>query len=136
MLRRAMVRAAGGQPCPPDDPPYPLETDPLARFVRRFAHRFTVVLPCARTKVLEAVIQDAIEANKPTHTLHSLCWMDAGFRIGGSLVGLSRLGETPCFEPALLGTAVLGANNTLGRAEPETRFRTGDRLNQERIGKP
>ncbi|KSB91824.1 hypothetical protein AS593_07310 [Caulobacter vibrioides] len=136
MLRRAMIRAAGGQPCPPDDPPYPLETDPLARFVRRFAHRFTVVLSRARTPVLEAVIQDAIEANKPAHTLHALCWMDAGFRVGGSLVGLSRLGETPCFEPALLGTAVLGADNTLGRAEPETRFRTGDRLNQERTGKP
>jgi phage tail-like protein len=137
LLRRAAIRAAGGMPCPEDDPPYPMESDPLARFVRRFAHRFTVVLPCSRSDTLEAVIEDAVEANKPAHTLHSLCWLDAGFRLGASsMVGLSRLGETPCFEPGLLGTAVLGANNTLGRYEPDTRFRTGQRLTHEGTGRP
>ena len=126
MLRRELVRAGGGTPCPPADPPYPIETDPLARFVRRFAHRFTVVLPCRRTDTLEAVIQDAVEANKPAHTLHTLCWLDAGFQLGRALVGLSRLGETPCFEPSLLGTAVLGSHRApIGRYEPETRFRLG-----------
>lgn len=131
MLRRELVRAQGGTPCPPADPPYPIEADPLARFVRRFAHRFTVVLPCRRTDTLEAVIQDAVEANKPAHTLHTLCWLDAGFQLGRALVGLSRLGETPCFEPSLLGTAVLGSNNTIGRYEPDTRFRPGQRLTRD-----
>jgi len=129
LLRRAALRAAGGTPCPVDDPPYPMESDPLARFVRRFAHRFTVVLPCARTDNLEAVIQHAVEANKPAHTLHTLCWLDAGFRLGASsMVGLSRLGETPCFEPGLLGTAVLGTSATISHGEPDTRFRIGQRL--------
>jgi len=131
MLRRELVRAAGGTPCPPADPPDPIETDPLARFVRRFAHRFTVVLPCRRTDTLEAVIQDAVEANKPAHTLHTLCWLDAGFQLGRALVGLSRLGGTPCFEPSLLGTAVLGSNYTIGRYEPDTRFRPGQRLTSD-----
>ncbi len=131
MLRREFLRAEGGTPCPPADPPYPIETDPFARFVRRFAHRFTVVLPCRRTDPLEAVIQDAVEANKPAHTLHTLCWLDTGFQLGRALVGLSRLGETPCFEPSLLGTAVLGSNYTIGRYEPETRFRPGQRLTRD-----
>jgi phage tail-like protein len=142
MLRRELVREQGGTPCPPADPPYPIETDPLARFVRRFAHRFTVVLPCARTDTLEAVIQDAVEANKPAHTLHTLCWLDAGFQLGRALVGLSRLGETPCFEPGLLGSAVLGRQYTIGRHEPDVRFRPGQRLTrdhrsmQERTARP
>jgi phage tail-like protein len=137
LLRRAKITATGGTPCPPDDPPYPLEIDPLARFVRRFAHRFTVVLPCTRTPTLVDVIEAAVEANKPAHTVHTLCWLDAGFRLGGSsTVGLSRLGETPCFEPGLLGTAVLGAANTIGRYQPDTRFRTGQRLIHERAARP
>jgi hypothetical protein len=136
MLRRELVRAAGGTPCPPNDPPYPIETDPLARFVRRFAHRFTVVLPCRRTDTLEAVIQDAVEANKPAHTLHTLCWLDAGFQLGRALVGLSRLGDTPCFEPGLLGTAVLGSLYTIGRYEPDTRFRPGQQLTRDHRSMP
>ena len=132
LLRRAAITAAGGTPCPPDDPPYPMETDPLARFIRRFAHRFTVVLPCAKTPTLAAVIDAAVEANKPAHTLHTLCWLDAGFRLGASsTVGLSRLGETPCFEPGLLGTAVLGAANTIGRHQPDGRFHTGQPLSHD-----
>jgi hypothetical protein len=136
MLRRELVRAAGGTPCPPDNPPYPIETDPLARFVRRFAHRFTVVLPCRRTDTLEAVIQDAVEANKPAHTLHTLCWLDAGFQLGRALVGLSRLDDTPCFEPGLLGTAVLGSLYTIGRYEPDTRFRPGQQLTRDHRSMP
>lgn len=129
MLRRRMVVVAGGAPCPPDDPPWPMETDPLALFVRRFAHRFTVVLPCHRSDTLEVVLQDAIEANKPAHTLHTLCWLDAGFRLGkSSLVGLARLGDTLCFEPGVLGTAVLGTLNTVGEYERDARFRPGQRL--------
>jgi phage tail-like protein len=129
MLRRAAIRAGGGEPCPAADPPEPIEADPFARFVRRFAHRFTVVLPACRTEVLEGVIQDAVEANKPAHTLHALCWLDAGFQLGrGSYVGLARLGETPCFEPGVLGAAVLGAHNTLGEYAPDARFQPGQRL--------
>jgi phage tail-like protein len=132
LLRRAQTQAAGGTPCPLDDPPDPIETDPLARFVRRFAHRFTVILPCHRDSVLEGVIQDAVEANKPAHTLHMLCWLDAGFQLGrSSYAGVARLGSTPCFEPGLLGTAVLGTQNTIGAYRPDLRFRLGQPLSRD-----
>jgi phage tail-like protein len=134
MLRRAAIRAGKEIRCPADDPPWPMETDPDALFVRRFAHRFTVVLPCRRTDTLAAIIEAAIETNKPAHTLHRLCWFDAGFQIGAaSLVGLARLGETPCFDPGILGAAVLGKANTLGRGGPEPRFGIGQRLNRDRM---
>jgi phage tail-like protein len=125
-LRRQAERVAGRSPCPAEDPPAPIEADPYARFVRRFAHRFTVVLPVCRTDVLAGVISDAIEANKPAHTVHRLCWLDSGFRLGpSSLVGLARLGERGRFDPALLGEAVLGRADTIGRPSPDPRFHLG-----------
>ena len=130
MLRRELVRAAGGTPCPPDDPPYPIETDPLARFVRRFAHRFTVVLPCRRTDTLEAVIQDAVEANKPAHTLHTLCWLDAGFQLGlqrwsGCRVSArrpasSRVSSAPRCSAATTRSAAMSRTRASGRAAAHT----------------
>lgn len=126
-LRRAAVRLAGGTPCPPADPPDPLAGDALLRLVRRHAHRFTVIVPAHRCDELEAVLAHAIETHKPAHTIHTLCWLDAGFRLGqGSLVGIARLGPRPAFAPAVL-EAPLGAGRSLGRATPEERWRVGAR---------
>jgi phage tail-like protein len=127
MARRAATRLAGGVPCPPADPAGPQGGDALIRLVRRHAHRFTVIVPARRCAELEAVLELATETHKPAHTIHSLCWLDAGFRLGqGSLVGIARLGPRPAFAPAVL-EAPLGAGRTLGRALPEDRWRVGAR---------
>lgn len=128
ILRRMAVRAEGNNPCPEADPPMPLDDDPVIAFHRRFAHRFTVVLPRRRTEDLAAVLDLAIETNKPAHTVHALCWLDAGYRLGkGSLVGIARIGAPDGFVPAVLGEAgaPLGAGRTLGVAAAEDRWMVG-----------
>lgn len=127
LLRRAAQRAQGATPCPAADPPPPLDPDPVIAFHRRFAHRFTVVVPAHRTEDLAAVLDLAVETNKPAHTLHALCWLDAGFRLGeGSLIGIAPIGGRPEFAPAILGSrAPLGAGHTLGHAPPEDRWMIG-----------
>jgi phage tail-like protein len=126
LLRRAAARAEGDTPCPADDPPAPLDPDPLIRFHRRFAHRFTVLVPAHRCDDLEAVLELATETHKPAHTIHAFCWLDAGFRLGaGSLVGLSRIGPRDSFAPGVIGRATLGARHTISRATAEDRFRLG-----------
>ncbi len=125
-LRRAAVRAEGGAPCPAEEPLQPLDPDPLIRFHRRFAHRFTVLVPAHRDATLEAVLELATETHKPAHTIHTLCWLDAGFRLGaGSLAGIARIGPRPGFAPGVIGRAPLGAGRTIGRAGVEDRFRLG-----------
>lgn len=126
-LRRAAVRLEGGTPCPQADPPEPLDPDPVIAFHRRYAHRFTVVVPRHRTEELLAVLDLAIETNKPAHTLHALCWLDAGFRLGqGSLVGIAPVGGRSEFAPAILDArAPLGAGRTLASAPPEDRWMVG-----------
>lgn len=125
-LRRAAARAEGGTPCPAEDPPAPLDDDPLIRFHRRFAHRFTVLVPARRCDDLEGVLELATETHKPAHTIHTLCWLDAGFRLGaGSLVGIARIGPREGFAPGVIGRATLGARHTIGRAAAEDRFRLG-----------
>lgn len=135
-LRRA---AAGDAVCPSGEIPFPVETDPLARFVRRFAHRFTVILPRCHTDVLAALIVEAIEANKPAHTLHRLCWLDAGFQLDrAAMIGIARLGQPRGFELGVLGAAVLGRAGTLGRrSQTDFGFHPGNpigRAQRETIG--
>ncbi|WP_270939233.1 phage tail protein, partial [Falsiroseomonas oryzae] len=115
LVRRAATRATGGTPCPEADPPDPLDDDALIRFHRRFAHRFTVVVPAHRTEDLAAVLELATETHKPAHTLHRFCWLDAGFRLGaGSLVGIARIGGRDGFRAGILGDrAPLGADRLL-----------------------
>lgn len=96
-------------PCPEWDPADPLRADPLRRFYRRHAHRFTVIVPRCRKPELEAVLETAIEAAKPAHTLHRLCWIEAGFCLGqSSRVGLHSLGRPARAAPPVLGRALLG----------------------------
>ena len=121
-LRRAAIREEGGPPCPATDPPDPLPDGAEQAFYRRFAHRFTVIVPRARCAPLDAVLADAIELHKPAHTIHDMCWLDAGFRLGSaSMVGISRVGARASFAPGVLGTAAL-AGATIGRAIPTNGF--------------
>jgi phage tail-like protein len=129
--RRAGRRAKNEPLCPPADPPEPLGGDALIRLARRHAHRFTVIVPARRSADLEAVLELATETHKPAHTIHALCWLDAGFRLGqGSLVGIARIGPRPGFQPAVLD-APLGGGRTLGRFLPEDRWRVGARRMQQ-----
>ncbi|MFN9635680.1 MAG: phage tail protein [Synechococcaceae cyanobacterium] len=109
LAHRQSVRGAGGEPCPGREPPSPVAADPLRAWYRQQAHRFTVLLPLERTTELEAVLQQALELHKPAHTLHQLCWLEAGLCLErGVLVGLHRLGASPRAAPPVLGQALLG----------------------------
>lgn len=116
-------RAVDPQPCPAADPEDPLPDDPLIAFYRRHAHRFTVIVPLPLDSVLADVLEQAIERHKPAHTLHRLCWLDAGFRVGSaSLVGISAIGPKDCPRPAVLGSAVLSTFTTLHRGRRDDRY--------------
>ncbi len=117
-LRRALDDA----PCPAEAPADPLPDDALLAFYRRHAHRFTVIVARACTAPLAAVLEEAIENNKPAHTLHRLCWLDAGYRVGSaSLVGISHLGARERASPAVLGRATLSAFSTLHHGRRDDR---------------
>lgn len=109
LATRASERSAGRSPCPSTDPPSPLASDPLRRWFRQRAHRFTVLVPRCRTAALEVVLEQALQAHKPAHTLHQLCWVEAGYCLAsGVRVGLHRLGPSSRGSPPVLGQALLG----------------------------
>ena len=82
-----------------------------------------MIVPRACDAALAAVLELAIEAHKPAHTLHRLCWLDAGYRVGSaSLVGISHLGPVSRPTPAVLGSAVLSTFTTLHRGRREDRY--------------
>jgi phage tail-like protein len=111
---------AGTLFCPPEPPPAPLDADPVVSFVRRTAHRFTVVVFRGCDSALADVLETAVERHKPAHTLHQLCWLEAGFRLGvTTYVGFgTRLAGVEGFTPAVLGESPLGAPNLLSEASP------------------
>jgi len=116
-------RATEATPCPARPPADPLPGDPQIAFYRRHAHRFTVIVPRACDATLAEVLELAVETAKPAHTLHRLCWLDAGYRVGSaSLVGLSHLGPVDRSRPAVLGDAVLSTFTTLHRGGREDRY--------------
>ena len=94
--------------------------DGVRAFYRRTAHRFAVIVYAPCTPDLAAVLDRAVELNKPAHTLHTLCWMDSGMRLGSaSYVGLSTLPGAAAPPPTMtVGPGVLGAT-TLSRAGPD-----------------
>lgn len=94
--------------------------DDVVAFYGATAHRFQVLVGGTPGAELRAVVDEAIEANKPAHTLHELCWLDTGFRLDVSAyVGLSWIGDADRFKPAILGAAHLGIHNTLSHAPIE-----------------
>lgn len=112
--RRQKEVAEKQTPCPEADPAEPLSDNAVIAFYRRRAHRFTVMVPCTENASLKAVLERAIESNKPAHTLHQLHWVDKGYRIGcTSVVGIHALGQIPRAAPAVLGAGVLGVEQTL-----------------------
>jgi phage tail-like protein len=119
-LERRAKAEAGTLFCPPEPPPDPLDPDPLISFVRRTAHRFTVVVFRGCDQALADVLETAVERHKPAHTLHQLCWLEAGFRLGvTTYVGFgTRLARVEGFTPAVLGESPLGAPTLLSEASP------------------
>ena len=113
--RRQKVRPAGSVRCPDEDPPDPLDPDPLVSFHRRYAHRFSVLLFRDPEPDVEAVIEAAVETGKPAHTLHRLCWLDAGFRLGtNAYVGIgTRMAGVDSLIHALVGESPLGVDRTI-----------------------
>jgi len=117
LLDREQLAQQGEKTCPETDPPPPLSDNAVIAFYRRQAHRFTVLVPRTETAQLKAVLCQAIEFNKPAHTLHRLCWVNTGYRIGTtSLVGIHSLGNTPRAAPTVVGDAVLGPLSSLNEA--------------------
>ena len=106
---RASESRGGRVPCPAAEPPSPEAPDSLRAWFRQRAHRFTVLIPQCRSAALEAVLEQALELHKPAHTLHELCWLEAGYCLEqGVRVGLHRLGPSPRASPPVLGQALLG----------------------------
>jgi phage tail-like protein len=82
-----------------------------------FAHRFTVTVVAALDDARLACVRRLIEMHKPAHTDFTLCTAGSGVRAGvGAHVGISSvIGKSGGFETALVGDAVLGAGDLLGR---------------------
>ncbi|MCU7862740.1 MAG: hypothetical protein KZQ92_02045 [Candidatus Thiodiazotropha sp. (ex Lucinoma borealis)] len=137
LARRAAIREQGDTPCPPGELPPALNSDPAISFYRQYAHRFSVVIFSSYEGDLAAVVEEAVEAWKPAHTLHTLCWLDAGLVVGSnSYIGLgTSLAGSGRWQPALLGTAPLGRDRTLSQAWPvhpgEVRLETSRLSNNE-----
>ncbi len=80
------------------------------------AHRFTVVVFQPKDETLAAIVETAVERNKPAHTVHEICFLDAGFRVGvTTFVGFgTRLGDVAGIEPFVVDQSPLGAPSALG----------------------
>lgn len=95
--------------------------DAVRAFYARTAHRFAVVIYAPCTPDLRDVIDRAIELNKPAHTIHTVCWMDAGLRLGSAYVGLNTLpAPRPAPPTAVVDRQPVGAA-TVSRAGPDAR---------------
>ncbi len=114
--------------CPREEIPEPIPKDPALAFYRRFAHRFHVVIFGPKNDEIEAVIEESIEANKPAHTIHDVCWLEHGIRVGkNTYIGLGTVvADTNLPHPAILGFQQLGAH-TLSRKQ-ETCNATSDMI--------
>lgn len=112
VAHRARESRAGRAPCPVPEPTSPVAPDSLRAWFRQRAHRFTVLIPHCRSADLEAVLEQALELHKPAHTVHELCWLEAGICLDrGVLVGLQRLGLASRASPPVLGQALLGGGS-------------------------
>ncbi|CAB5162293.1 hypothetical protein D3OALGB2SA_5501 [Olavius algarvensis associated proteobacterium Delta 3] len=103
-------------PCPGRKPRPPVNTDPYISFHRRYAHRFSVLVFRTREEQIADILEQATENNKPAHTLHRLCWLDAGFRLGSNAyLGIgTQITEGDAFRPPVLNQATLAGQNLLG----------------------
>ncbi len=134
--RRVQQDEAGETPCPDHPLPAPFDTDPAISFYRRYAHRFSVLLFREKTADIEALIRQAIEASKPAHTLHELCWLNDGFRLGANTyVGIgTRIAGIDALMPSVVGEAPLGMEHTLSRPDRSRTF--GIFVGASRLGSP
>lgn len=97
---------------------------------RRFAHRFTVLVPGCLTAEQREVVGDIVRTHKPSHTLGEICELGDGLPVGRLRIGLTafvapRRGR----RMPTLGSVRLGPGSTLG-APTE-----GSRVGSVRVGK-
>lgn len=106
--RPALEERRAARDCPPRLPPLPVAT-PAARWARTTAHHFTVVVFRGCEEGVRDLLDRAIEAAKPAHTIHHLCWADSGLRLDvNARVGLgTQLSANPRPPADLVGAAVL-----------------------------
>ena len=99
------------------------------------AHRFTVVVFQPRTDALAALVESAVERNKPAHTVHEICFVSAGLRVGvTSFVGLgTTLGDVDRTSPFVVDQSPLGTRSVLGVRGASVKL--GTFLGGARIGK-
>lgn len=96
---------------------------------RRFAHRFTVLVPGCLSEEQRTVVDDIVRRHKPAHTLGEVCELGDGLPVGRLRLGLTAyVGPRPGRSSAVLGQARLGVGGTVG-----TRF-CGARVGATRVG--
>ncbi len=105
----------GLAPCSTEPPPPPLEDDPAIAFYGHTAHRFTVYLFRRAGSELERLVGEAVDSWKPAHTIHQLCWLDAGFRVGANthIEFGTRIGEAGHPHPAVVEHSPIGTATTV-----------------------
>lgn len=98
---------------------------------RKYAHRFTVIIPAVLTDEQLDVVRHIIDVHRPAHTIFDICTAGAGMRAGnGLLVGVSSvIGPTGGFSTFQIGGAsVVGRGVIVGRPE------SGGSLGLSRLG--
>lgn len=103
---------------------------PSSTSYRRFAHRFTVLVPGCLTDEQRAVVGDIVRRHKPAHTMADICELGDGLPVGRLRLGLTAyVGPRPGRASAVLGQARLGAGGTVGTPA------CGARVSESRVGR-
>jgi phage tail-like protein len=101
----------------------------LADYFALTAHRFQLLIARASEPAVHDLIDTLVEAAKPAHTIHTICWLDSGFKLDRSAyVGLTRISASNLFPPALI-PAVLGRSHL-----PRPHLRFGTRVGASHVG--
>jgi phage tail-like protein len=107
---------------------------PSSSSYRRFAHRFTVLVPGRLDDTQRVVVRDLVGRHKPAHTLGDVCELGDGLPVGRLRLGLTAyVGPRATRPTAVLGQARLGRGGTLG--VPACGARVGEsRVGRVRVG--
>lgn len=110
---------------------------PSTSSYRRFAHRFTVLVPGCLTAEQRTVARELLQHHKPAHTLGEICELGDGLPVGRLRLGLTAyVGPRADRPTAVLGRTRLGVGGTVGA--PACGARLGEpgssRVGRVRVG--
>ncbi|RZT17534.1 phage tail P2-like protein [Kribbella sp. VKM Ac-2569] len=110
---------------------------PTTSSYRRFAHRFTVLVPGCLTVEQRTVTRQLLRHHQPAHTMAEICELGDGLPVGRLRVGLTAyVGPRTGRPSAVLGQARLGVGGIVG--VPACGARLGDpdgsRVGRVRVG--